>query len=194
MFAYNLLEAFYDKDGDRARVSLIRHSKIYNNTSMQIAIGSKSVNVIAHPCFQNLLVKIWYDRILPDVSNVNLAISFILPFLAPVLVNFQKRKSDKPIPKFDEEAAGDIIDQMNDIDIDNSLGIGIESNDNEGPSYFEEHNYVQKLFFFMSTPYVKFVYHQVSFLLFYQIKITISNLLFIHQRHFFFFFSYCSVM
>ena len=120
MFGHNLLEAFYDKDGDRARISLIRSSKIYNNnTCMQIAVASKSVNVIAHPCFQNLLVKIWYDRILHDVSNTSLAVSFILPFLAPVLVSFQKRKSERPKIKYDEEATGDIIDKIDDIDIDN---------------------------------------------------------------------------
>jgi len=60
---------------------------------MQVAVAAKSLSIIAHPCFQNILTNIWYRTILPDVSNKRLALAIVVPFAAPWVVRFQKRKS-----------------------------------------------------------------------------------------------------
>lgn len=35
---------------------------------MQAALLAEDLSFIAHPCFQNVLTKVWYSKIEPDVS------------------------------------------------------------------------------------------------------------------------------
>lgn len=165
MFAHDLLETFYNKDDERAFLSLIRNIPTYDNaTCMQVAVASRSLTFIAHPCFQNILVKIWYFTILPDVSYKRLAFSVLFPFLAPLLVSFQKKKMSSK-QNFDTENPLEHLEMENDDNFDHINNEEDDERETNSHVYFQEHHYIQKLYFFIMTPFVKFVYHQVGTLI-----------------------------
>ncbi len=76
-----MLDTYFTNDESNTKLSLLR--KIYefdNNTCMQIASVSKCLNFIAHPCFQNVLVKIWYNIVLPDNCIPSVRLHFLIKY------------------------------------------------------------------------------------------------------------------
>jgi hypothetical protein len=74
--AFETLELCYDKDEKKAQLTLIRKIPEFNGcTSMQIAIASDDLNFIAHPCFQSVVIKIWYHKVVPDTSKFKVNLS-----------------------------------------------------------------------------------------------------------------------
>lgn len=75
---------------------LIKRIKEYSGvTCFQIAMSSYCINFLSHPACQNLLVKIWYQNILPDTPKTRLYSSLVCPILAPWLVYFREKKKRK---------------------------------------------------------------------------------------------------
>ena len=70
--ACDILDEAYQKDPAKAELTLIRQIHEYDNcTTIQTAINSDDLNLIASPCLQNVLVKIWYNKIIPDIHRQN---------------------------------------------------------------------------------------------------------------------------
>jgi hypothetical protein len=71
------LETYYIKDENKAKITLLRKISDFDDcTCMQIAVASNCLSVIAHPCFQNIIIKKWYNLIMPDVSKKQVNIVF----------------------------------------------------------------------------------------------------------------------
>ena len=47
-------------------------------TSLQIAISAECLNFLSQPACQNLLEKIWYNKMLPDTHKLNVYRNFNL--------------------------------------------------------------------------------------------------------------------
>lgn len=79
---------------------------------MQIAVGSNCLSIMAHQCFQNVLNKIWLNKMQPDFTFYKFTLAVLFPPIAPLILRFQKDKV-----KFDQtdeesslEFAGDDFD------------------------------------------------------------------------------------
>ena len=69
--ALEVLELAYDTDQKKAALSLIKKVDEFDNiTCMQAATAFNNLEIIAHPCFDNIVVKVWYHRIIPDTSKL----------------------------------------------------------------------------------------------------------------------------
>lgn len=74
--ACDILQRWYEIDREKAEIALKREILEYDNcTVMQAALLANDMNFIAHPCFQNVLTKIWYSKIEPDVSWLSVRIT-----------------------------------------------------------------------------------------------------------------------
>ena len=136
-FALGLLESFYAADAARSKKFILRKNAYYEYTSMQAAVISNSIEIIAHPCFQDLIMDIWYDIVLKNNStqkvlfrsilfklfslikfSKKLFAAIILPFLAPILLEF-KKKELKIAVKNDEESRRSIEENTEDLNMEN---------------------------------------------------------------------------
>jgi len=169
--AYDILDTYYTKNEERARFSLLRQVASYGNcTSMQVAVAAGSIRdqgcaMMAHPCFQNILTNIWYRNILPDVSNKTIALAVVMPFLAPFIVRFKKRKIESGLSKQSSFDAEDPIQQIEQPKKNELFVTKNHAHPQQGFSY-QELTKFQKLDDFLVTPCVKFFYHSVFYLLF----------------------------
>ncbi len=51
---------------------LIKRIREYSGiTCLQIAVSANCIEFLSHKACQNLLVKIWYNKVLPDTSKLN---------------------------------------------------------------------------------------------------------------------------
>lgn len=76
---------------------------------MQLAVGSRSLSIMAHQSFQNVLNMIWFNKLHPELSYFKFGISVVCPLLAPLLLRFQKEltvssKNDEETPLEQEQA------------------------------------------------------------------------------------------
>ena len=68
--ALDILELAYDTDQKKAALSLIKKVDEFDNiTCMQAATAFNNLEIIAHPCFDNIVVKVWYHKIIPDTNK-----------------------------------------------------------------------------------------------------------------------------
>jgi hypothetical protein len=75
---------------------------------MQLAVASKSLSIMAHQSFQNVLNMIWLNKLNPDLAYFKFGISLFCPFLAPLILSFQKEhvlntKNDEETPAESEQ-------------------------------------------------------------------------------------------
>lgn len=65
------------------------------STSLQIGVLSNSLDFMSHISCQNLLTKLWFNRI--NVDNSRMAIYFcsIFPIFAPFMIDFGSRVKEK---------------------------------------------------------------------------------------------------
>ena len=144
------------RDEEKSQLALLRKLKEYDDcTTIQIAVASNSQSIMAHQSFQNILNKIWLNKLKHDFSFINLSISILCPLLAPMLLNFQKFhiNSNKEIPEVKYDEFEFVYNKQN-------------SNLVERDAF-----YLEKLYFFITTTLVKFIYYQVIFLFFVKINI-----------------------
>ena len=113
--AHDILNAYYVKDEEKSKLTLLRKVKEYDNcTTIQVAVASNSLSIMAHQCFQNVLNNIWFSKLYHDLSYFNLAISIFCPLIAPFVLDFQKEQI-LPV-KSDEE---DLVSEMELDDFEN---------------------------------------------------------------------------
>ena len=68
--ACDILQVCYENDKDKAEITLTRKIPEFgNSTCIQAAILARVLDFISHPCFQNVLTRIWYNKIDPDISK-----------------------------------------------------------------------------------------------------------------------------
>jgi hypothetical protein len=58
----------------KAELTLIRKIPEFDCTTIQAAVASTNLDIIAHNCFQSVLVRIWYHKIIPDTSSYKVLI------------------------------------------------------------------------------------------------------------------------
>ena len=65
-----------------------------NVTPLQFARISDNLNLLSHPCLQEFLTTVWYNKLLPDTSYMSLRVglSILIPFLAPLICHFRETK------------------------------------------------------------------------------------------------------
>lgn len=67
--AINILDLAYDSDPKNAKLLLIREIPQFgNSTCLQIAKIANDQKFLAHMCVQELLVKLWFNRLSPEES------------------------------------------------------------------------------------------------------------------------------
>lgn len=59
---------------------------------MQIAVASNCLSIMAHQCFQNVLNKIWLNKLNPEMSSYIFGLATVCPLIAPLVLSFQKEK------------------------------------------------------------------------------------------------------
>lgn len=65
--AISVLNNCYNTDEEKAEFLLIREIPYFGNlTSLQVAVSANDLKLVAHPCTQSLLTKLWYNKIMPD--------------------------------------------------------------------------------------------------------------------------------
>jgi hypothetical protein len=67
--AFDILQKSYLTDPMKAELTLIRKISEFDCTTIQAAVASTNLDIIAHNCFQSVLVRIWYHKIIPDISS-----------------------------------------------------------------------------------------------------------------------------
>lgn len=73
-YACDILQRCYEIDREKAERTLKRPIPEYDDcTSIQAALLADDLSFIAHPCFQNVLTKVWYSKIEPDVSWISVS-------------------------------------------------------------------------------------------------------------------------
>ncbi len=66
-------------------------------TALQTGMSARDLDFISHNSCQRLLIKLWYNRIMPDTHQLLMYVCILLPPLAPWLVDFgYKVKKVKP--------------------------------------------------------------------------------------------------
>lgn len=66
-----MLNTAYEINSDDAKLLLMREVPEFgNSTCLQIAKLAYDINFLSHICVQELLVKIWYNKISPDKSFI----------------------------------------------------------------------------------------------------------------------------
>lgn len=67
--ACDILQQCYEADKEKAEIALTRQIPEFDYcTSIQAALLAEDLTFVAHPCLQNVLIKIWYSNIEPDIS------------------------------------------------------------------------------------------------------------------------------
>jgi hypothetical protein len=59
-----------------------------NKTALQTGISANDLDFVSQISCQRLLIKLWYNRVMPDTNKLLMYSSLAVPFLAPWLVNF----------------------------------------------------------------------------------------------------------
>jgi hypothetical protein len=91
--AHDILNAYYMKDEEKSKLALLRKIREYDNcTTIQVAVASNSLSIMAHQCLQNVLNNIWFSKLYHDLSYFKLGVSIACPLLAPYMLNFQKEQ------------------------------------------------------------------------------------------------------
>ncbi|CAF0980027.1 unnamed protein product [Brachionus calyciflorus] len=181
--ACDILKLFNENDELYSQLTLIRKLKEFENvTCMRIATSSRDLNFISMQSFQNVLDRIWYHRMLPDTNKAKLLICLVFPFLAPAIIKYRqkidhnKEKSEGLIKsqKKDETKETEVLEPtdeenpgktLNDEELIKKIDAEF-SNDFFDLGNHGNYNYFQFLYHFLNTPFVKFIYHQIWYLLF----------------------------
>ena len=58
------------------------------------------------------------------------------------------------------------IDKLENLEMTDNFEYLTSNKEEDTRFYYQEHNYVQKLYFFFTTPFMKFMYHSLFFLMF----------------------------
>jgi hypothetical protein len=116
--AVKVMDKCYSASEEKAQCLLIKEiEKFDDSTVLQIAVASEDLKIVAHPCTQGLLTKLWYHKISLDVkffyvifldqllfldtmqnffffliSKLKFALSIINPFLAPIVFEFKEER------------------------------------------------------------------------------------------------------
>jgi hypothetical protein len=81
--ASNILQLAYEINPTKAQISIMREIKPFGySTCLQIARIANDINFIAQPCVQDLLTRIWYNKISPDNNKVKIIFCMIMPVLS----------------------------------------------------------------------------------------------------------------
>jgi hypothetical protein len=61
----------YETNKKQAKLLLMREiPQLGNSTCLQIAKIANDIDFMSHPCVQESLVKIWYDKLQPDTGHL----------------------------------------------------------------------------------------------------------------------------
>ncbi|CAF0991401.1 unnamed protein product, partial [Brachionus calyciflorus] len=152
--AFKLVDMFYKNDPRESQLLLIRSIPEFDfTTCLQIAILSNSLNFLSHHCAQNLLVKIWYGKLLKSTSFLRLFMSILFPLIAPILCLYNEKNGDYYLHDEGEKENYDDNDTItiNRIEID---------------QFYKKENYFERLYSFSQAPIIKFLYDKTFYLIF----------------------------
>lgn len=105
-----ILQAGFDMNEDKAELVLLKRNLDFGKTtSIQAASAFNNLDLMSHPCYQNVVTDVWYNRVVQETSmfivsvalstslsfsllyNLSkIAICLFCPILAPVLINFHQ--------------------------------------------------------------------------------------------------------
>jgi hypothetical protein len=196
------LEACSTLDDEKAQSLLLKKVPEFGfSTPLQIAVTANDLDFVSQRCCQHLLIKLWFNRIMPDTNKYVFYVSMFFPFIAPALVDMGSRRkrsqemaNSESINDYgnDDGSDGDSEDDedygyiVKDDEIRSSAP---HINNNQFDSSSKEHLHVENeaargkakkksislyleffanIYHFIRTPIVKFFYHQVSLLFYYQ--------------------------
>ncbi len=65
--AVKVMDKCYNASEEKAQCLLVKEIEKFNDsTVLQIAVASDDLKIVAHPCTQGLLTKLWYHKISSD--------------------------------------------------------------------------------------------------------------------------------
>ena len=83
----NILNHAYKKDQIKAQITLTKKVEEFdNNTCMRAATAFNNLEIIAHPCFDSIVSKVWYHKIVPDTKKIIVSLNLNFSFVKNILI------------------------------------------------------------------------------------------------------------
>ena len=145
-----MIDLAYKANPENARLLLIREIPQFgNSTCLQIAKIADGQTFVAHPCVQELLVRLWFNRLLAEQSTYRILLCIPFPFLVPKLLRFRTARSfNKKYLKNENEDS-----EMNSSRLSHKNRINLNEDENLSS--------LRKIHEFLKAPVVKFTYDKV---------------------------------
>lgn len=145
----------YKANPENARLLLIREVPQFgNSTCLQIAKIADDQTFLAHPCVQELLVRLWFNRLSAEQPMYKILLCLPVPFLVPKMLRFREARSfNRKYLKIENKE-----DEQTHLAVDSHSGRlknRINLNEDEDLGYF------RKIYEFLKAPVVKFAYDKV---------------------------------
>lgn len=93
--ACDILKLYYEKNELESQLTLVRRIHDFDEiTCFKLATFSHNLDFVATQAFQNLLLRIWYNKILPEANKLSLSLSLCFPFLSKFVIDYRVNSND----------------------------------------------------------------------------------------------------
>ena len=171
MLAYNLIQTAYDHEKRKAMFLLMREIPEFgNSTCLQLAKLASNLNFLGHKCVQELLVNLWYDKLSSDTPYYCIGVCLFIPLLAPFLCTYREMKTLEEVETANKEYASVVYNDIKGCKDDPKPNLRNKNKINLNMLQ-RRYNYIEKIYYFLDAPLVKFFYD----------KVTIPKIIYFHR-------------
>lgn len=90
--ACEIVKKYHEKDEINSQLALIRRVNEFGGiTCLKVSTLAQNFDFISIQAFQDLLIRIWYNKIFPDTNKLILFVCLLCPFIGKFAIDYRVR-------------------------------------------------------------------------------------------------------